>query len=100
MLECLCPYCKLEIEADDAYAGEIVECPSCHKEFKLPDMEKKTEDFGVCPKCKTPLQMPDAVICINCGQRLREIPVDTETINKRRKLRLRIFFTCNTMDTI
>ena len=93
MIECLCPHCKSEIEADDAYAGESVECPSCHKEFKVPAMEGKTEDFGVCPECKSPLQMPDAVICINCGHRLREIPVDTETINKRRKLRLRIFFT-------
>lgn len=31
-----CPYCLQHLEADDSFAGTIVNCPSCGKEFVVP----------------------------------------------------------------
>src|SRR5258708_30180216 len=31
-----CPHCSQNLEMDDAWAGNTLECPSCHQSFLVP----------------------------------------------------------------
>lgn len=87
-MEFNCPHCCHKIEADDSFAGGSARCPICNGEITVPVAESSA--FGVCPKCGQALTMPDPVICINCGHRFRETPVDPEKKARQRKMRLQM----------
>ena len=36
MIGIVCPKCKVEIDADESYAGQTIECPKCKTHIKVP----------------------------------------------------------------
>lgn len=40
MISFKCPYCKIEVDAEESDAGEIADCPNCGREIRIPDAQK------------------------------------------------------------
>ena len=40
-----CPFCRIEIDADDADAGEVGNCPNCGKSIRIPNKGNKVQYY-------------------------------------------------------
>ena len=51
-----CPHCNQNLEMDDAWAGNVLECPTCHKSFTVPTVGEAASFPGpsVEPAAKRP----------------------------------------------
>jgi len=107
--EIKCPNCGASIGADAVREGQV-ECPQCHKKFKLTQQQQK-EVAGIpidlslhtavarqaekkrtktCPSCNTVLDA-EAIICPSCGLNLRtgeRLDVKTEVEAEAPKIKI------------
>lgn len=70
-----CTGCGQTLEAPAEMAGDLVACPSCSAEIRVPagseTAQQPTTDAGgdTCPECGAGLDA-DAVLCVQCGYHL------------------------------
>lgn len=70
-----CTGCGQTLEAPPEMAGDLVACPSCATEIRVPAGETTGEPNadgggGTCPECGAGLEA-DAVLCVQCGYHLK-----------------------------
>ena len=66
-----CASCGESLEAPVEMAGEVVACPSCQHDIRVPSASPASADVapgaaGRCPDCGADMEA-DAVLCVKCG---------------------------------
>ena len=66
-----CTACGQTLEAPAEMSGDLVACPSCSAEFRVPTGESAPAVGGhaSCPECGAQME-EDAVLCVQCGYHL------------------------------
>ncbi|NQT94221.1 MAG: hypothetical protein HQ559_15785 [Lentisphaerae bacterium] len=74
-----CSGCGQTLEAPPEMAGDLVVCPACEAEIRVPAAENVDQPAagvasgdagGACPECGVGMD-PDAVLCVQCGYHLK-----------------------------